>query len=106
MVRLQPELALERRHHRALYTRLAWERRPAQLRLDEELAVEDRGRGVERRARDRRVDIVLRGDGVRDEEPDDLERVEASGVEEAGENVVDEVCRMACVLVLEHMRRA
>ena len=45
--------------------------------LDEELRVK-RARGrVERRARDCRVDMVLRRDRVRDEEVDDLVRAEA-----------------------------
>ena len=62
------------------------------MSLDEELAIHDRRRRVEGRARDGRVDIVLSGDGVRNQEPDDLELVEASSVEEAGQNLVDSVC--------------
>ena len=58
------------------------------MSLDEELAIHDRRRRVEGRARDGRVDIVLSGDGVRNQEPDDLELIEVAGVGEAGQNLV------------------
>lgn len=64
VVGLEAELALQRGLDGALDAALPGERGPAQLRLDEELAVHDRGGGVEGRARDRRVDVVLCGDGV------------------------------------------
>ena len=60
----------------------------AQLSLDEELAIHDRRRRVEGRARDGRVDIVLSGDGVRNQEPDNLELVEVASVGEAGQNLI------------------
>ena len=90
MVRLQTHLAAEGRGHRTLDAALAGEGLAAQLRLEEELGVEDLGRRVEWRARDGRVDEVSGGDGVRREEPDDLEVLEAN-IEEALQNLVNGV---------------
>ena len=70
----------------------AGERGTLELRLDEELRVEDSGSGVERRARDGGVDQVGGGDSVSGQEPDDLEVLEAD-VEEASKDLVDRVCR-------------
>ena len=92
MIRLETELALERRLHGALNTSLAGEQGATELSVDEELAVEDGRGGVEGSARDRRVNVVLSSDGVGNQEPDDFELVEASSVEEAGQNLVDSVC--------------
>ena len=92
MVRLEAELALERGHDRTLDAALAGEGRTAELSVDEELAVEDRGRRVEGRARHGRVDVVLRGDGVCNQEPDDLQLIEATSVVKASQNRVDSVC--------------
>ena len=92
MVRLETELALERRLHGALDTSLAGEQGTTKLSVDEELAIEDLRCGVEGSARDSRVNVVLGSDGVGNQEPDDLELVEASSVEEAGQNLVDSVC--------------
>ena len=64
----------------------------AQLSLDEELAIHDRGGGVEGRARDGWVDIVLGGGGVSNQEPDGLELVEATGISKAGQDFVYIVC--------------
>ena len=58
------------------------------MSLDEELAIHDRRRRVEGCARDGRVDIVLSGDGVRNQEPDDLELIEVASVGEAGQNLI------------------
>ena len=55
----------------------ARERRALEERLDEELRVEVRRRRVERAPVDRGVDVVLRGDGVRHEQVDDLGGAEA-----------------------------
>ena len=49
----------------------------AATHLDEELRVERAGGRVKRRARDRGIDMVLGGDGVRDEQVHDLVRAEA-----------------------------
>ena len=92
MVGLQAELALERGHDGALNTTLAGEQDAAKLSIDEELAVEDGRSGVEGRARDRRVNVVLGSDGVGNQEPDDLELVETASIVEASENLVDQVC--------------
>ena len=91
LVGLETELSLERGSGRALDTTLAGERDAAKLSVDEELAVEDRRGRVERCARDSGVNVVLGSDGVGNQEPDDLELVEASSVEEAGQNLVDSV---------------
>ena len=64
MVGLETELSLKWRHHSALNTGLAWERSSTQLGLDEELTVEKLGRGIEWRARDGRINVVLSSDGV------------------------------------------
>ena len=64
MIGLKTELSLKWRHHSALNTGLAWERSSTQLGLDEELAVEKLGGGIEWRARDGRINIVLSSNGV------------------------------------------
>lgn len=92
MVRLETELALERRLHGALNTALSGEEHAAKLGVDEELAVEDRRRRVEGRARNRRVDVVLSSNRVRNQEPDDLELIETASIEEARQDLVDGVC--------------
>ena len=92
MVRLQPELALQRAQDRTLDATLAVDSRAAELRVDEELAIENRRRRVERRARDTWIDVILCGDGVCNEEPDDLELIEATSIVEAGQDLVDGVC--------------
>ena len=63
-----------------------------ELGLDEELAIENGGRRVEGRARDGGVNIVLSGSRVGNEEPDDLELIEATSIVEAGQDLVDSVC--------------
>jgi hypothetical protein len=63
-VALQADLAVQRRLDLALVAPRAGEQRAAQLRLDEELCIENEWRRVERRAGDRRVDVVRRGDRV------------------------------------------
>ena len=93
MVRLQPELALQRAQDRALDAALAVDSRAAELRVDEELAIENCRRRVERRARDARIDVILCGDGVCNEEPNDLELVKATSIVETGQDLVDGVCR-------------
>ena len=92
MVRLETELALERGLHGALDTALAGEERAAELSVDEELAIEDRRGRVEGCARDRRVDVVLGSNGVGDQEPDNLELIEATSIVEAGQDLVDSIC--------------
>ena len=92
MIRLETELALERRLHGALDTSLAGEQGTTKLSVDEELAIEDLRCGVEGSARDSRVNVILGSDGVGNQEPDDLELVEATGVVEAGQDLVDSVC--------------
>ena len=89
VIRLEAELALERRLHRALDTTLAGEQGTTKLSVDEELAVEDRRGRVEGRARDCWVDVVLSSDRVCNQEPDDLELIEATSVVEASQNLVD-----------------
>ena len=66
VVGLETELALKRRHHGTLNAGFAWERSSAQLSVDEELAVEQLGGRVKWRARDRRINVVLGGNGVSD----------------------------------------
>lgn len=111
MVGLETELALKRRLHRTLNTGLARETGAAQLSLDEELTVEESRRGVERCARDGRVNVVLRSNGMskrwaikrlkkvhenrkyeRDQEPDYFEFIEATSIRKAGQNIIDEIC--------------
>ena len=87
---METKLAVERGLDLTLQAALAGEGRAAELGLDEELRVEDSGRRVEGRARDRRVDLVGGTDGVRREQPDDLEVLEAD-VEEPSEDLVDRV---------------
>ncbi len=82
-VGLQAHLARDRGDDLALRAAHAGEGLPDELRLDEELGVEDlRGR-VEGRARDRRVHPVGGRDGVGGEQPDDFEVLEAD-VEQTG----------------------
>ena len=76
-VREEAELAAEGRLDLADVGAVAGEEGALEEGLDEELRVERAGRGVERRAGDRRVDVVLRGDGVRHEQVDDLGGAEA-----------------------------
>ena len=64
MVGLETELALEGGEDGALDTTLAGERETTELGVDEELAIKDVRSGVERRAWDGRVDIILSGNGV------------------------------------------
>ena len=71
------------------------ESRATQLGLDEELTVHDSRSGVERRAGDRWVDVVLSSDGVSDQEPDNLELVEVSRVSKASEDLVGSVCNVS-----------
>ena len=92
VVRLETEFALERRHDGSLNATFAREYDTTKLSVNEELAIEDLRCGVEGSARDSRVNVVLSSDGVGNQEPDDLELVEASSVEEAGQNLVDSVC--------------
>ena len=95
VVRLKTHFTLQRRLHGALDAAFAREERTTELGLDEELAVEDvRGR-VEWGARDGRVNIVLSSDGVCNQEPDDLELVKSTSIEEASEDLVDSICE-AC----------
>ena len=61
-----------------------------ELHLDEELRVEDGGRGVERRAGDGGVDVVGGRDGVRGEERNDFGGGEA-GVAHSAEDLGDAV---------------
>ena len=89
-VGLETELAVERRLDLALVAARAGEQRAAQLRLNEEMRVELLGRRVEGRTRDGGVDEVGGGDGVRREEPDNLEVLEAN-IEEALQNLVNGV---------------
>lgn len=89
-VRLQAQLARDRRAHLAGVARRAGVPRPAELRLDEELRVEHARRAVERRARHARVDVVRGRDRVRHEQRDDLGRREAR-VSEAREERVGAV---------------
>ena len=77
----------------SIHRDIPWEESTTELSLDEELAIHDRGGGVEGRARDGWVDIVLGGCGVSNQEPDGLELVELASVSQASQNLVDGVCR-------------
>ena len=91
VVRLETEFALERRHDGSLNATLAREYDTTKLSVNEELAIEDLRCGVEGSARDSGVNVVLGSDGVGNQEPDDLELVEATGVVEASQNSVNVV---------------
>ena len=92
-VREETELAAEGRLDLADVRAVAGEERALEERLNEELRVERAGGRVERRAGDRRVDLVLGGDGVRGEEVDDLDGGEAR-VAHAREDLVVVVRRL------------
>lgn len=70
----------------------AGERGTLELRLDEELRVEDSGSGVERRARDGGVNEVGSGDGVRGKQPDNLKVLETN-IEETSQDLINRVCK-------------
>ena len=63
-----------------------------ELRLDKELAVHYRGSRVEGSTRDGRVNIVLGGGGVSNQEPDSLKLVEPASIGKACEDLVNGVC--------------
>ena len=91
MVGLETEFTLEWGEDGSLDTTLAGERETTELGVDEELTVED-GRGrVEGSAWDGWVNIVLGSNSVGDQEPDNLELVEATSIVEAIENRGDRV---------------
>ena len=92
VVGLETEFTLEWGEDGSLETTLAGERETTELGVDEELTVED-GRGrVEGSAWDGWVNIVLGSNGVGDQEPDNLELVEATSIVEAGQDLVDSIC--------------
>lgn len=63
-VGLQTDLTSQGRHHFTLVSGGTGEERAAELGLDEELSVEDAGRGVERSSGDGLVNVVGSRDGV------------------------------------------
>ena len=91
-VGLETDLTPERGLDLTLVSAGSGEERTAELGLNEELSIEYGRRGVERCARDGRVDIVLRSDSVSNQEPDDLQLIEATSVVKASQNRVDSVC--------------
>ena len=93
VVGLETHFTLERGFDLTLVATSAGEERSTELSLDEELSIENLGRGVEGRSGDAWVNVVSGSDGVRGQKRNNFCRGELSSIVEAGKNAVNSVCR-------------